>query len=1455
MEYSRAIDEARASGELGGSLYREVRREFARGEILESFIKRGVVVNRLLELVKFPLHAHQSKSLSLIVEKHRNVVVATGTGSGKTEAFLLPIVNSLIEEFNVENLDDGIRAVLVYPMNALAADQMDRIRKSLTEFPELSYGRFVGPTPMTDADAIKKNGGKKYPENERPSRESMIQRPPHILVTNYAMLERLLLLPEWQSLFTKKMKWIVLDEVHSYDGTKGVEIGLLLRRLKERTASSDGVQCIAASATLGNGSDEDLDRVARFAENLFGEKFHKSDIILPEYPKDSSPEPLIDVFTTNNLDKRNQFRENPSGMFHLFVRNPGGAFMCLAPNHPTDKARLGLQSRKWCPHCQIENQIQSRLVEIGTCRNCGIEHLIARISDGELFPVEEFDDAARYFRLISGPFSSWPKSDHEFRDDAREADEDSDIDTNLDSRWYCDSCSRLSKTNVCNKCHKNLIVEVQQELENDSNGVLRCSRCNSSGGRSPFGPIARPVSGVDALTSVIATAVYDHLPSSAPGTPGDGKKLLTFSDSRQDAAYFAPYLEDSYRDIFRRRAINVALTSLCQQEYQDPPFTLKHLSSSLLKIGENFATDKGDQMWAWAWIRGELVAIETQQSLSGNGHLRWLVPKEFLAKTISSLSKHVSDLKVAEDLINALLDTVRYDGAVELPEGISPADPIFSPKQSLQKIYLSGKRANTNCKAWISKAKVGNKRTEIISKGLDLDRLETDKLLEALWFALISDGALEEVGAGHFVLPMNVIRVIPGIDFNNDTQYFCPVCRNFTWSTLPNGKCATKACEGVPVESKTSRDNHYRHLYSNLGVNWLTAKEHTAQWTPEMAEIVQNEFIQGKVNVLSCSTTFEMGVDIGDISAVLCRNVPPTPANYVQRAGRAGRRSGAPALAITFARKRSHDAQYASDPLRLIKGTVPVPTVVIDNADLARRHVYAMSLSMFLREFGYSGKKAQEFFIDDELGHSGVSRFVDWLDSHPGDLLNSILALSLPPEVSNSIGVNSWSWVQLLNMETPDGRGGWLQAIREMFSSEDKELDELILDLHGKALGKDGAKYARLLSYATSVKEELRNRQLVDLMANGGVLPKYGFPVDVASLVPRFQDRQSKNGFGIELSRDLSLAISEYAPGGQVVAGGKILTSIGVKKPMQATFGSMRWVSVTCNTCGWFYHERLPLGTEFASVLPTQCGNCGGLNISDGESFIQPKYGFIAAIDTNSAGSKTRPRRGASSKTYLSSQSTNDEKWAAHRLGLIQTSVSRDARLLTLGRLDYWICYSCGYSIPLQGRNSKKAGTPGSHKNPNNDSSCDNKLGRTKYGHHYVTDVLQMQINVEFPKPCVCEDFQCIGPMESAAAAMVSGAVRILGVASADLNTSVTSNRLGASNRLMIFDTTPGGAGVANMANERLDEILSEGINIVKNCTCDLDSSCYSCIRSYNNQWRHEHLTRASALEILSQLQ
>jgi ATP-dependent helicase YprA (DUF1998 family) len=229
------------------------------------------------------LHTHQAEALDRSGE---NYLVATGTGSGKTEAFLFPLVNDLLNEDDLSK--PGVRAILIYPLNALANDQMHRIARLLFQDlrdPGITLGRYTGQVrsgatraeeerKIVEAPSFQRNFGsaRDVPRNWLLSRAEMLERPPHILVTNYAMLEHILLLPRNRPLLEEApLRWLVLDEIHTYTGAQAIEVAFLLRKLKTRLGSSKGtVKCVGTSASLDPARKDEL---ARFARDLLARTF------------------------------------------------------------------------------------------------------------------------------------------------------------------------------------------------------------------------------------------------------------------------------------------------------------------------------------------------------------------------------------------------------------------------------------------------------------------------------------------------------------------------------------------------------------------------------------------------------------------------------------------------------------------------------------------------------------------------------------------------------------------------------------------------------------------------------------------------------------------------------------------------------------------------------------------------------------------------------------------------------------------------------------------------------------------------------------------------------------------------------------------------------------------------------------------------------------------------------
>lgn len=223
-------------------------------------------------------YVHQQRAFDrLLGDDGRSTIVATGTGSGKTESFLYPI----LEYCYAHRSEPGVKALLIYPMNALASDQARRIAQLIYDNPELrgnvTAGMYVGgyeqhaPRTMTRERIIT-------------DRDTMLQSPPDILMTNYKMLDYLLVRPKdaalWQRNDPETLKFIVVDELHTFDGAQGTDLASLLRRLKARLSTPKNyLCCVGTSATIGTGDSSE--KIRTYAEKVFGEPF-KTDAVITE---------------------------------------------------------------------------------------------------------------------------------------------------------------------------------------------------------------------------------------------------------------------------------------------------------------------------------------------------------------------------------------------------------------------------------------------------------------------------------------------------------------------------------------------------------------------------------------------------------------------------------------------------------------------------------------------------------------------------------------------------------------------------------------------------------------------------------------------------------------------------------------------------------------------------------------------------------------------------------------------------------------------------------------------------------------------------------------------------------------------------------------------------------------------------------------------------------------------
>ena len=654
-------------------------------------------------------------------------------------------------------------------------------------------------------------------------------------------------------------------------------------------------------------------------------------------------------------------------------------------------------------------------------------------------------------------------------------------------------------------------------------------------------------------------------------------------------------------------------------------------------------------------------------------------------------------------------------------------------------------------------------------------------------------------------------------------MYKCSRCGRISQVNV-KGVCPNYRCDGTLVpftEQEGFSENHYARLYKSLFPASLAVREHTAQLKPDEAASLQTQFTNGEVNVLSCSTTFELGVDLGTLEAVFLRNMPPTPANYVQRSGRAGRRTGSAAFVVTYAQRRPHDLEYFRNPERMVSGIIRPPHFKLANDKIIRRHVYAMALSYLWRTKSevYGRGIVRGFFKQG----NGVVQLEDLLESRPQPLLISLLR-TVPDEVHQELGIRDWGWVHGLL----DPQEGVLVKAAEEFESDTRILLDTLAELQLQKKPSD-----HILRALNTVE----SRNLLNYLAARGVLPKYGFPVDSVELR---LNHHGPTASGLELDRDLRLALSEYAPGSAVIAGGKMWTSRYLRLLPKRTW--MRYRYAICDNCGSY--ERV---LSESGERPRVCACCGTqlLKSRFQGTYLVPEFGFGSEYGVMSDAPMAKPQKSPYPRVYFYGPSLGESEHRAYldlgsiRIGATSAAKGKLAALNTYGGAHFSICQSCGYGVP-------GANPPKKHTNSYG-NECKGTFRRAALGHEFETDVLLIEI----------EGYGDIrdGFWQSLLYGLLEGLSLALDIERSDLDGCLypKNGRL-TSPALVLFDDVPGGAGHVRRAADAkvLKRVLNETENFLQSCECG--SSCSGCLRNFRNQYWHSKLNRIWVVEFLERV-
>lgn len=1552
--YAQAFDRAVGEKEkITKGPFIELSHSYQSGRTLRGLINDGVACETFEVLencpenekeikLERPLYLHQEEAL-IKANAERSLVITTGTGSGKTESFLLPILNDLLTEESKGQLHEGVRAIIIYPMNALANDQMNRIRGILKDRPSIRFGLYNGSTPHDEQKAQSdyrqanrlSDGSPVSPlPNEMLSRERMQQEPPHILITNYSMLEYMLLRPNDDLVFKNaQLRFVVLDEAHSYKGAMGIETSMLMRRFVARVSPKKKPQFILTSATLGDANENE--QIVNFARTLCGVNFEASDIIrakviVPEikeeldfplslftelanpgksiskildfYQADFGPEAkeeekLYELCLHSNLfaqirkacknpisiskllEKLNQtipitiaqitdaiqvFSKAQKGnefllkaRYHFFVRTLDGAFTTFNSKLPS----IYLDRKTMV----TEGESERCVFEIALCTDCGRMAIVGKIQNGYLIQCAYQPGGAgeEYYLVKNQEDSSW------FTDDDGE-------EKNIDEQDFV-VCSK------CGACAGEVRNQQQMPCEHELTDLFRvhqASRTQSNNAKCPacdFGRLTRFYLGNEAATAVVATTLYEELPEyeeklitpmpqadSRPSLFGTiakpqkirenkARQFLCFSDSRSEAAFFACYLENSYEEFLRRRGIWHVCEMLKEKGRISVP--VKEFAAELIHYFESHDTfveiDSRDKLSvrsrsnAWVALLNEMFNARRSTGLTWMGRLFFKYQKntpEIVTALHGGLTKEGYEIqeKDVAALLDLLVQDIIYSGAIDAGKEYLLKDSereyiFFSPNP--KKMVLN-KSSGTSKKNWLTgwtswKRPNGNyypnTRMERVKRVLGCDDEFADRLLKGYWNHVLGAEYIREL-----VLDACDFDVILVNDLDKIPYFICEKCARVTPYNCKN-QCVSVKCSGklVPFDVHTNfADNHYTRLYSSKLISPLFVREHTAQLSRDMQREYQKDFLNKKINVLSCSTTFEMGVDIGSLESVYMRNFPPSPSNYVQRAGRAGRSLDATAFVLTFARLSSHDFTYFKNPVDMIAGKISAPVFRLKNAKILNRHIYSIALSSFFQAY-------PEIFDNDYrytfLNEGGFEKFREFL-TPPSQSLKELVKASIPVDMHQDLGINNDGWVKGLI-----GDEGLLTIAVRDYGETLNEMEKQLLSARRKKDDGEAAHWSRSIRDLKADPKEVKyKRNLIEFLVRSNILPKYGFPVDTVELITSSSPYGNDNKNPVQLSRDLQMAISEYAPGSEIVADGRLYKSRFVRKDSGRSKDG-GWDEGFFATCPNTNCKQLNYVKHISVRTDRACISCGQIIPKrQWRPTIEPRKGFYTDQMDYEVPMRRPEKKFRTEDFYIGDTTARvieKHKFEINQHQILIESTANDT-LVVLGDTEYYICPYCGYADESQ--------VPEGHKNVYG-KKCSGRQGQKKrLAHDFKTDVVKITFMNDNPS---------YATILSVLYALLEGMSQTLNIERNDIKGCLhrVGGLQGLTYSLVLYDAVAGGAGhvrrVVTDDGTQLMRVLEKALQIVSDCACD--TSCYHCLRNYYNQKIHDQLNRKAAEEFL----
>jgi ATP-dependent helicase YprA (DUF1998 family) len=1641
-----------------------------------------------------PPYTHQAQAIREALANDRNLMIMTGTGSGKTESFLLPILGKLAIEAKERPRNfrtfSAVRAIVLYPMNALVNDQLGRLRLLFGDPDVVSmfegwagrparFARYTSRTPYAGMRTPNKDSNRlssfgdffvaiedaarrhrdgrpqiahedekaagllnslarrgKWPakpsvsdwfgrphthwrdrngryqravlgdhDAELLTRHEVQESPPDLLITNYSMLEYMMMRPIERPIFDKTREWleacpnekilVVLDEAHLYRGAQGAEVGLLLRRLRERlNIGPERFQVICATASFsaegrasagrfgaelsgvpdssfvpingdlarrapeGPGSAADADALGRVdlaqfysadeRQQLVGARpflsyrnhangselgqalfsalesfppFNRlvnetmlsaiplaelGDLIFPEVERAPAERAVTALLALGSRARR--AADEPSLLpcrIHSFFRGLPGLWVCMDPNCTETAAeerggpagKLYGQSRERCG-------CGAPVLEYFTCRHCGTSYGRAYTNDVEN-PRFLWALPGEVLHTDAGVFEAYQPLDLLLEEPSRP-------DRGLAAHYDL----RTGMLNPAAMGDRHRIVYLRpetQSLNGDDEPAPRGARpgeftpCGCCGKQFIYGQSSvqdHQTKGDQPFQALLGTQIRVQPPGQQDATefaPLRGRKVLVFSDSRQMAARLAPTLQSySLRDTVRA-LLPVGFRILAADPQFGTALVLDHAFLAVIVAAHRFGVRVRPELESGETMP-RIDSVPTGQVPAGADLIRLMnttCPANLMRAIIDVLSDNSLGLEALA--VASITESSRLSPRITALPNLPGLAEDHPSKLAVARAWLRSWQRSSG--VWFGGMPPSWWTTEVrthrgVFQAMERVLITRDakRAFNSIWLPrLIPEFTQRLSDGGTRLLASNLSLEIGG------AWRRCQTCKsvhrpiNRVASCIDCGASSVQSFDPDTDLVFKARRGFYRDpaveaLESDEpGFMSLIAAEHTAQLNAAQPDDAFSEAENHEIrfqdidlawrdtdprepaiDVLSSTTTMEVGIDIGELSGVALRNMPPGRANYQQRSGRAGRRGNAVATVVAFGSSDSHDDHYFVAPDEMIRGSVVDPRLTLENPDIARRHLRAYLIQRYHEDRipGIDPQADPNLFSvlgsvrDFRSGAGLLNRedFAGWLAHNRTDLEEAVDRW-LPEQLSDADRAMLIREMTTDVVEAVDDAIGFIGPEQGL----DAEAPEAPVEQ-----GTDGADVGEMRD-ADDEQSTTEDTDFVDPSADKlldrllywGVLPRYAFPTDVAPFY--VFNRALSTAFRPKMefapAQGLNIALSQYAPNKQIWIKGKQYTSKAIYSPYRderRNAWGRRRLYFECSHCGHAKTEDYVDSRRNAVIACEACRQPD--TFGPAKPWFRPP-GFAHPIDRDPVTTPDAPNETAyatRAKLIMPTPSPENE-WV--RIGeRVRGFPTRRHLLVSNSGPDgdgYHYCVGCGR---IESVTDPELNLFQPHARPflsDEDQPCPGYVAsRVVLGTDFRTDIALFSLPLDAPFRVRPGNDETATALRTICEAVAKAACRTLEIEAgeilAEYRPALTeAGAAGLEAEIFIYDTLAGGAGFSPQLVGRGDALFAEALRILTECPDGCDASCYRCLRSFRNKLEHRLLDRKLGEQLL----